>query len=468
MKIPRIMLAAPNSGSGKTLITCGLLQALKNKGFNLASFKCGPDYIDPLFHTRVLGVPSRNLDTYFSGRELTRALFGTHVHQADLAVMEGVMGFYDGVAGVTLTASSWELADVTDTPVILVVNMRGMSLSVAALIQGFMQMQPESHIGGVILNQTSEFMCRQLEPVIEARCGIPVLGYVPKVTECVIESRHLGLVTPAELTDLQERIEKLAEILTDTLDLDAIIRLAGDASDISWTPLEQFLPQEYQGQKKKAEVKAVQTEALRIGVARDEAFCFYYEDNLDLLRMLGAETVFFSPLHDQKLPENLQGLLIGGGYPELYAKQLSENESMRRDIREKITAGMPYLAECGGFMYLHEAMEDMQKCSWPMAGVLTGNAYYTGKLGRFGYVELTAKEDQMLCQSGDRIKAHEFHYFDSTENGAAFHAAKPMRSRGWDCIHAGAAFAAGFPHLYYYSNPKFAANFVEACRRYER
>ncbi|WP_294784296.1 cobyrinate a,c-diamide synthase [uncultured Eubacterium sp.] len=466
MKIPRIMLAAPNSGSGKTLITCGLLQALKNKGRNLASFKCGPDYIDPLFHTRVLGVPSRNLDTYFSGRELTRTLFGTHAQQADLAVMEGVMGFYDGVAGVTLTASSWELADVTDTSVILVVNMRGMSLSVAALIQGFMQMQPESHIGGVILNQTSEFMCRQLEPVIKERCGIPVLGFVPKVTECVIESRHLGLVTPAELTDLQERIEKLAEILTDTLDLEAIIHLAEDAPDFTWTPLEQFLPREYQEQS--AQVKALSAETLRIGVAKDEAFCFYYEDNLDLLRMLGAETVFFSPLHDQKLPENLQGLLIGGGYPELYAKQLSENESMRRDIREKITAGMPYLAECGGFMYLHESMEDMQTCRWPMAGVLKGNAYYTGKLGRFGYVELTAKEDQMLCKNGERIKAHEFHYFDSTENGAAFYAIKPKRSRGWECIQAGNVYAAGFPHLYYYSNPRFAANFVEACRRYDR
>ena len=460
------MLAAPNSGSGKTLITCGLLQALKNKGRNLASFKCGPDYIDPLFHTRVLGVPSRNLDTYFSGRELTRTLFGTHAQQADLAVMEGVMGFYDGVAGVTLTASSWELADVTDTSVILVVNMRGMSLSVAALIQGFMQMQPESHIGGVILNQTSEFMCRQLEPVIKERCGIPVLGFVPKVTECVIESRHLGLVTPAELTDLQERIEKLAEILTDTLDLEAIIHLAEDAPDFTWTPLEQFLPREYQEQS--AQVKALSAETLRIGVAKDEAFCFYYEDNLDLLRMLGAETVFFSPLHDQKLPENLQGLLIGGGYPELYAKQLSENESMRRDIREKITAGMPYLAECGGFMYLHESMEDMQTCRWPMAGVLKGNAYYTGKLGRFGYVELTAKEDQMLCKNGERIKAHEFHYFDSTENGAAFYAIKPKRSRGWECIQAGNVYAAGFPHLYYYSNPRFAANFVEACRRYDR
>ena len=286
MKIPRIMLAAPNSGSGKTLITCGLLQALKNRGLKLASFKCGPDYIDPLFHTRVLGVPSRNLDTYFSGKELTRALFGTHAKEADLAVMEGVMGFYDGVAGVTLTASSWELADVTDTPVILVVNMRGMSLSVAALIQGFMQMQPKSHIGGVILNQTSEFMCRQLEPVIQEYCKIPVLGFVPKVADCVIESRHLGLVTPAELTNLQERIEKLAKILADTLDLDAIIRLAQGASDMTWTPLEQFLPEEYQQHKTIA--KDSKKTALRIGVARDEAFCFYYEDNLDLLRLLGA------------------------------------------------------------------------------------------------------------------------------------------------------------------------------------
>ena len=213
VKIPRFMLAAPNSGSGKTLITCGLLQALKNRGLQPASFKCGPDYIDPLFHTKVLGVPSRNLDTYFTGRDLTCALFGTHAQNADLAVMEGVMGFYDGVAGVTCVASSWELADVTDTPVILVINMRGMSLSVAALIRGFQQMKPESHIRGVILNQTSEFMCRQLRPVIEDLCQIPVLGYVPKVTDCVIESRHLGLVTPDELTDLQERIEKLAEIL---------------------------------------------------------------------------------------------------------------------------------------------------------------------------------------------------------------------------------------------------------------
>ena len=469
MQIPRMMLAAPGSGSGKTLLTCGLLQALKNKGLKPASFKCGPDYIDPLFHTRVLGVPSRNLDTYFTGRELTKSLFGTHAQAADLAVMEGVMGFYDGVAGVTTEASSWDLADVTDTPVILVVNMRGMSLSVAALIRGFIQMKPESHIRGVILNQTSEFMCRQLQPLIEELCQIPVLGYVPKLTDCVIESRHLGLVTPDELTDLQERIEKLAQILAETLDLDAVIRLAKDAPDLTWKPLEMFLPEKYKDavQKHTKEHVSENTAALRIGVARDEAFCFYYEDNLDLLRSLGAELVSFSPLHDEKLPENLNGFLIGGGYPELYAEQLSKNTGMRKDIQKKIADGLPYLAECGGFMYLHETMEDMNGTIWPMAGVLEGQAYDTGKLGRFGYIELTAKEEQMLGKTGAKIRAHEFHYFDSTHNGAAFHAAKPKRSRGWDCIQAGTQYAAGFPHLYYYSNPEFAVHFVETCRRYE-
>lgn len=463
-KIPRLMLAAPNSGSGKTLITCGLLQALKNRGLQPASFKCGPDYIDPLFHTRVLGVPSRNLDTYFTGKELTRALFGTHAQDADLAVMEGVMGFYDGVAGVTTEASSWELADVTDTPVILVVNMRGMSLSVAALIRGFQQMKSESHIRGVILNQTSEFMCRQLRPVIEEHCQIPVLGYVPKVTDCVIESRHLGLVTPDELTDLQERIEKLARILEQTLDLDAIIQLAADAPVLSWKPLQQFLPDAYVTQNSSENGGM---HPVRIGVARDEAFCFYYEDNLDLLRRLGAKMIYFSPLHDRKLPENLQGLLIGGGYPELYAQALSENTGMLQDIREQIAKGLPYLAECGGFMYLHERMEDMEQRRWLMAGILKGTAFYTGKLGRFGYVELTAGQDQMLGRAGDRIRAHEFHYFDSSDNGSAFHAVKPMRSRGWDCMQAGDTYAAGFPHLYYYSNPEFAVKFVETCRRYQ-
>ena len=185
------------------------------------------------------------------------------------------------------------------------------------------------------------------------------------------------------------------------------------------------------------------------------------------MRQLGAEILYFSPLHDRKLPEKLQGLLIGGGYPELYAQALSENTGMLQDIRKQIAGGLPYLAECGGFMYLHESMEDMEQKHWPMAGILSGKAFYTGKLGRFGYVELTAGQDQMLGRAGDCIRAHEFHYFDSSDNGNAFHAAKPMRSRGWDCMQAGSSYAAGFPHLYYYSNPEFALNFVDTCRRYK-
>ena len=228
--------------------------------------------------------------------------------------------------------------------------------------------------------------------------------------------------------------------------------------------MQQFLPEAY---TTKSTLENNEIPPIRIGVARDEAFCFYYEDNLDLLRQLGAEILYFSPLHDRKLPEKLQGLLIGGGYPELYAQALSENTGMLQDIRKQIAGGLPYLAECGGFMYLHESMEDMEQKHWPMAGILRGKAFYTGKLGRFGYVELTAGQDQMLGRAGDRIGAHEFHYFDSSDNGNAFHAAKPMRSRGWDCMQAGSSYAAGFPHLYYYSNPEFALNFVDTCRRYK-
>ncbi|MBD8938909.1 MAG: cobyrinic acid a,c-diamide synthase, partial [Lachnospiraceae bacterium] len=208
MKQPRFMLAAPSSGSGKTMITCGILQILKNRGYRVSSFKCGPDYIDPMFHTKVLGTISRNLDTFFTGEEMTRFLFAKTAQQTDLSVIEGVMGYYDGLGGIRTKASSYDLARVTDTPVILIVNAKGMSLSILAQIKGFLDYQKDSKIKGVILNQTSEVMCEDLRPLIEENCKIPVLGYVPKVAECVIESRHLGLVTPAEMTDLQERIEK--------------------------------------------------------------------------------------------------------------------------------------------------------------------------------------------------------------------------------------------------------------------
>ena len=459
MRLPRVMLAAPSSGSGKTLITCGLLQALVNRKINTASFKCGPDYIDPMFHKKVIGTPSRNLDTFFSGKEMTRYLFARQAGKAEISVMEGVMGYYDGVVGFTTEASSYDLADVTDTPVIFVINTRGMSLSVIPFLKGFLEYRENSHLKGVILNQTSASMYPELKARIEEELPIRVYGYVPKVTDCVIESRHLGLVTPGEIEGLKERLQKLSVILEKTLDIDGILELAASASELSGCEMPESLAAILTREKGKMPV--------RIGVAKDEAFCFYYEDNLDLLRELGAEIVEFSPIHDRKLPESIQGMLIGGGYPELYARELSENVEMLESIRSAVKAGMPTLAECGGFMYLHNSMEDMEGRSWPMVGVIDALVYRTEKLGRFGYIHLTANREQIFGSAGAKIRGHEFHYFDSTENGDAFHAEKPRRKRNWDCIITGEHLAAGFPHLYYYANPEFAANFVEACRRYQ-
>ena len=461
MHLPRFMLAAPCSGSGKTLLTCGILQALKNRKMKISSFKCGPDYIDPMFHTRVIGTPSRNLDTYFADAATVRYLFTRAAEQADCSVMEGVMGYYDGLAGISTAASSYDLASVTETPVILVVNARGMSLSLIAHIKGFLEYRQDSHIRGVILNQAGPSIFPELKRMIERELPVRVYGYVPKVEDCVIESRHLGLVTPDEIGDLRQRLQKLAGILEQTLDLEGILQLAETAPDPAGE--EPVVPERVAALLQEAEALP----PVRIAVARDEAFCFYYQDNLDLLEQLGAELISFSPLHDRQLPA-ADGLLIGGGYPELYAGRLCGNQEMLTGIRNAIRAGMPCLAECGGFMYLHESMEDMEGNSRPAVGIVPGHAYRTEKLGRFGYIQLTAGRDSVFGPAGSSIRGHEFHYFDSTCNGEAFHAVKPLRKRNWDCMLTDDRSAAGFPHLYYYSNPEFPRNFLQVCRTYRQ
>ena len=462
MKIPRILLAAGASGSGKTLITCGLLQALTNRELKIASFKCGPDYIDPMFHSKVIGTKSRNLDTFFTKDEVTRYLLGINARDCDCAVMEGVMGYYDGVGGTTTRASAYDLARVTRTPVILIVNSRGMSVSLAAYIKGFLTYRPDSLIRGVIFNQMSPMLYPRMKELVEKELDIRVLGYVPKVEDCVIESRHLGLVLPEEIPELKERLQKLAAVLQDTLEIDEILSLARSAEELSVPESLEELNEAYSFRLEKK---------VRIGLASDEAFCFFYEDNFRLLREMGAELVPFSPVHDSGLPEDLQGLLFYGGYPELFARELSENRSMREEIRTAIMNGMPCMAECGGFMYLHEELEDMEGNAFRGAGVIPGRSFRTPRLNRFGYICLSENP------SGDpafgkeelgEIPAHEFHYFDSTSCGEAFHAAKPESKRGWDCIHAGKTLMAGFPHLYYYGNPEVPAAFLKQCSDYAR
>ncbi len=455
MKIPRILLAAGSSGSGKTLITCGLLEALVERGIKTASFKCGPDYIDPMFHSRVIGTKSRNLDTFFTGPEVTKYLLTRNARDCEIAVMEGVMGFYDGVAGTTTRASAYDLAKVTDTPVILIVNSRGMSVSLAAYVKGFLEYKKDSHIQGVIFNQMSPMLYPRMKKLLEEELGVAVLGYVPKVEDCVIESRHLGLVLPDEIPELKDRLHKLAGVLEETLDIDRILELAGEAPDLP-------------DAKPESVTDFRLSEPVRIGVAEDEAFCFFYADNFRLLGEMGAELVPFSPMEDKQLPDDLDGLLLYGGYPELNGKKLEQNTTMKDMIREKLKAGMPCMAECGGFMYLHEEMEGMDGNFYQMAGVIPGKAYRTPKLSRFGYVTLTQKKPALGREDFGEIPAHEFHYFDSENCGGDFHAAKPESKRGWDCIHGTDTMLAGFPHLYYYGNPEVPKAFLKKCLAYKK
>ena len=459
MKIPRILLAAGASGSGKTLITCGLLQALVNRGMKVASFKCGPDYIDPMFHSRVIGTKSRNLDTFFTGREKTGELLAVNSEGCDIAVMEGVMGYYDGVGGISTMASAYDLADTTDTPVILIVNSKGMSLSLLAYIKGFLEYKKDSHIKGVIFNQMSPMLYPRMKEAVEKELGISVYGYVPKVEDCVIESRHLGLVLPEEIPELKGRLMRLADILEKSLDIDGILSLASEAKELE-NPVEKEGAETFSWKLPKR---------VRLAVADDEAFCFFYEDNLRLLEEMGAELVRFSPMRDSGVPQNTDGLLLYGGYPELNAKKLEDNHSMRKDIREKILSGMPCMAECGGFMYLHEEMEDMEGNFRRMAGVISGKAYRTPKLSRFGYITLTLKEGETVFGvNPGKLPAHEFHYFDSENCGDSFRADKPLSKRGWDCIHGSDRLMAGFPHLYYYGNPRLGQAFLEKCLEYKK
>ncbi len=458
IEIPRIMIAAAGSGSGKTTVVCGLLQAFLNRGTNLASFKCGPDYIDPMFHTEALGVKSRNLDLFFCHEETVKYLLCKNAEGADLAVMEGVMGYYDGLAGKSTDASAYDLAVKTGTPVILIVDCKGMSVSIAALIKGFLEFRPDNQIKGVILNRLAPMLYEDVKEIIEKELQLEVFGYLPVMKDCSLESRHLSLVTAKEIGNLKEILSRLAEQMEQTINLDRILTLAEVA------PLVRREASPASEAMKHANEDKNSRYPVRIAVAQDKAFCFYYQDNLELLQELGAEIVPFSPLEDQRLPRGISGLILGGGYPELYLEQLSCNKSMLADIKAAIGNGLPCIAECGGFMYLHETVKGTDGNSYPLAGVIVGESYPTEKLTRFGYITLTAAEDNLLCDKGEQLRGHEFHYWDSTNTGAGMRAEKPLRRTAWDCVITEGNLWAGYPHIHFYSNPNAAIRFIKKAR----
>ena len=445
----QFLLAAPRSGSGKTTMTCALLMALKRRGCAPCAFKSGPDYIDPMFHRAVLGVESRSLDLFFSAPETVRTLYAKGAAGHGAAVCEGAMGFYDGLGGVSDRASAWHLADTLDLPVLLVVEPKGQSLTLAAELNGLKNFRTPSHIAGILLNNCTARMYALLAPMLEKETGLPVLGFLPKLPEAVIGSRHLGLYTAAEVENLQQKLALLADAAEEHIDWPRLLALC----------------------EKEPPALPVQPETpparVRIAVAQDEAFCFIYAETLEAFRDAGAEVVFFSPLRDTALPENIGGLYLPGGYPELHAKELSENTSLLREIKRKIKSGLPTAAECGGFLYLGQSLTDAEGQSWPMAGVLPGEAKDAGRLVRFGYAALSADSDSMLFRAGESFPIHEFHHWDSTANGTALAAKKPVGGAEWRCGFVNEHFYAGFPHLYWAGTP-LPQRFAAAAENYRR
>ncbi|MDR1532763.1 MAG: cobyrinate a,c-diamide synthase [Clostridiales bacterium] len=425
----RILIAGTHSGCGKTTITCAVLKALKNRGLKVSAFKCGPDYIDPLFHRKVIGVPSHNLDPFFCNAEQLKRKLSAE----GTAVCEGVMGYYDG-AGPGGAYSTYNVAKNTQTPVVLVVDAKGMYASAGAVIKGFLEYKRDNKIAGVIFNNAPPSIYTGLAE-LAASLGVKPLGLLPKDTSIAINSRHLGLNT-----DSAVNLDKLAELAEKYICLKGLLELAESAPALNAPPID---------------IKPLGS--VRIAVSRDEAFCFMYEENIELMRKFGAEIVFFSPLHDKSLPENIGGLYLCGGYPELHEHGM--------DLWGAINAGLPTIAECGGFMYLYK-----------------DTVFKTERLQRFGYVTLTANRDNLLCKRGENIRAHEFHYWDCTDCGSDFTARKPvseenpadkltavcpsgrfhrvLSKKSWECVHATETLWAGFPHLYFDANPKFCENFI--------
>ncbi len=477
----RILIAAPKSGSGKTLVTIGLLRAFKDRGLKVSSFKCGPDYIDPLFHRAVLQVPAGNLDPFFSDAGQLRQILAEESAGADISVLEGVMGYYDGLGASSVEASTYDVAKKTKTPVIFVIDAGGAGLSNLALLSGFFHFVQDSGICGVLMNRCSENVFRMLKEKVEEAYPIPVLGYLPRLKEEEIPSRHLGLFLPNEIEGLSQKVGKIAAQMEETVDLDGILELACKAGKLEKAggPAEQMQPGQAPEEagasavgpgnlSEKPEHPAENKERLpvRIAVARDEAFCFYYRENISLLEKLGARIVEFSPLRDHSLPEGCSGLILGGGYPELHTRQLSENTPMLEAVRRAVKEDMPVWAECGGFLYLQAQLQNPEGEKWPMAGVLDAEGLKSDKLSHFGYVQLTARQDTLLLKKGGTIRGHEFHYWKSTFDGDAFLEEKPVGTRHWTGGIAKGNLLAGFPHFYLSSAPEAAERFLDVCRQF--
>ncbi|MBP5555192.1 MAG: cobyrinate a,c-diamide synthase [Lachnospiraceae bacterium] len=451
IKVNRLMIAGMTSGSGKTTLTCAFLRCLLKRGYDLRSYKCGPDYIDPMFHKKAFGIDSRNLDIFFMGEDLLKR----NVAKAEnaYAVMEGAMGIYDGNDPSSSAGSCYEIAAITSTPIVLVVNAGKVGRTIISMIKGVVGDDDRRLIKGIILNNISERFYEMLFPELEealseSRPDIKLLGFFPKTKGIDFESRHLGLKLPGESGDTSDKIETASMVFDEHIDVAEMISIMEGARELEIS-------------ERPGNTLQNMGEGLTLAVALDDAFCFYYPDNIEMFEERGVKIKYFSPLNDSKVPDDADGILLGGGYPELYLDKLSANKEMLASIRSFIDRKKPSLAECGGFMYLGKSIEDDKGCVYEMAGAYDGECRFTGRLVRFGYMHITgADKSDFFYGNVNGLKGHEFHYYDSSMNGECCTAKKPFRETQWQCMINQNNGIWGFPHFYYASNPAFVDGFI--------
>lgn len=451
MAAKRIVIAGTGSGVGKTTITIGLMAALRKRNWQVQGFKCGPDYIDPTYHTAVTGRPSRNLDSWMFGKDLLKEIYLRASKDADISVIEGVMGFFDGHSPESDVGSTAEISTLLNCPVILVVDCGSMARSAAAVVKGFQAFTEKANIVGVIANRVGgEGHFHLVKTAIEKECQIPVIGYVNSEIDISLPERHLGLIPSIERGDLNSFFEKLGEIVAKTIDLNLLTQLA-EVPAITKTDSSIF---DIKREKK-----------VKIAVAKDAAFHFYYQENLDLLEAFGAKLSFFSPLNGETVPDNVNGLYIGGGFPEQFAKNLSEQTAVKQSVKMAIADGIPTLAECGGFMFLTEAIETHDGNRFEMVGAIPGKTVMQNRLAAIGYREIKGMNGNPILTDGLTARGHEFHYAVYIPSRDVPYAYETESTYGKK--HEGYQsrnLVAGFTHIHFATCPKIVENFVALCR----
>lgn len=439
-KAPAVVIAGTSSGCGKTTVTLGVMAALRKRGVKVQPFKCGPDFIDPTLHRQITGRISRNLDVHMCGEAFVRSCFAAHAPAEGISVIEGVMGLFDGGEG-----SAAHLAALLGVPVILVVDVRSAAESVAAVIKGFETLDSRIRITGVILNRVGSVRHRQMiEDAVNKYCRAEIIGVLPRENEISLPSRHLGLHMGPEV-DLNR--QQLAALIEEHLDLDKLWKLACTAKSGIDKP-------------KNMVGHPCRKPVVRLGLARDEAFCFYYQDNLDMLTRAGAEIVEFSLLHDSRLPPALDGLYLGGGYPELHARKLAANRCMREEIKKFSESGKPVYGECGGFMYLCSSIIDDKGREYPMAGIYPVRAIMATRLRRLGYRQVEIRCETLFGQAGTNCYGHEFHYSEIEPMPASIERAWILddgRDEGYRIRNT----LAGYVHLHWGRTPEVIDCFVD-------